>query len=94
MFGEFVELNNRVKIKELTSIRTPIKIEVDTIIEKSVIWDNVNIGAKCKIIESIICDNFEIGNNVVLYNIIVTPNCKISDYKELRDKTIELGEQI
>ena len=93
-FGEFVELFNRVKIKELTSIGHQVKIGEDTIIEKSVIWDNVNIGAGCKIIESIICDNCEIGNNVVLFNTIVAPNCKISDDKELRDKTIELGEQI
>ncbi len=93
-FGESVELYNRVKIKELTSIGHQVKIGEDSVIEKSVIWDNVNIGAGCKIIESIICDNCEIGNNVVLFNTIVAPNCKISDDKELRDKTIELGEQI
>ncbi|MFW9945412.1 MAG: sugar phosphate nucleotidyltransferase [Candidatus Odinarchaeota archaeon] len=93
-FGEFVELYNRVKIKELTSIGHQVKIGEDTVIEKSVIWDNVNIGAGCKIVESIICDNCDIGNNVVLFNTIVAPNCKVSDDKELRDKTLELGEQI
>jgi len=93
-FGESVELYNRVKIKELTSIGHQVKIGEDSVIEKSVIWDNVNIGAGCEIIESIICDNCEIGNNVVLFNTIIAPNCKISDDKELRDKTIELGEHI
>ncbi|MFW9782118.1 MAG: sugar phosphate nucleotidyltransferase [Candidatus Heimdallarchaeota archaeon] len=93
-FGEFVELRNRVKIKELTSIGNYVTIGEDTILEKSVIWDNVKIGAGCKIIESVICDNCEIGNNVVLYNTIVAPTSKVSDDIELRDKVIDLGEQI
>lgn len=93
-FGEFVELKNRVKIKELTSIGNHVTIGEDTVLEKSVIWDNVKIGAGCKIIESVICDNCEIGNNVALYNTIVAPTSKLSNDIELRDKVIELGEQI
>ena len=93
-FGESVELSNRVKIKELTSIGNQVKIGEDTVIEKSVIWDNVNIGAGCRINESIICNNCDIGENVVLYNATIGPHCKISDNTQIRDKTLDLGEQI
>ncbi|MFX0057319.1 MAG: sugar phosphate nucleotidyltransferase [Candidatus Hodarchaeota archaeon] len=93
-FGESVELSNRVKIKELTSIGNQVKIGEDTVIEKSVIWDNVNIGAGCHISESIICNNCEIGDNVVLRNATVGPHCKISDSTQIRDKTLDLGEQV
>ncbi len=91
-FGEFVELSNRVKILELTSIGNRVKIGEDSIIEKSVIWDDVNIGAGAVINESIICNDTEIGENVVLQNAVVGPNCKISDNKQIRNRTIELGE--
>jgi NDP-sugar pyrophosphorylase family protein len=93
-FGESVELSNRVKIKELTSIGNQVKIGEDSIIEKSVIWDNVDIGAGCHISESIICNNCEIGENVVLHKATVGPHCKISDNTQIRDKTLDLGEQI
>ncbi|MFW9951803.1 MAG: sugar phosphate nucleotidyltransferase, partial [Candidatus Thorarchaeota archaeon] len=56
-FGENVELKNRVKIKPLTSIGTNVKIGEDTIIEKSIIWDDVIIGPGCNINETIICNN-------------------------------------
>ncbi|MFW9970355.1 MAG: sugar phosphate nucleotidyltransferase [Candidatus Odinarchaeota archaeon] len=90
-FGEFVQLENRVKVKELTSIGNHVTIGEDTIIEKSVIWDEIKIGAGCNIIESIICNNCEIGENVVLERVIIAPNCKISSNIQIRDKVIELG---
>jgi NDP-sugar pyrophosphorylase family protein len=93
-FGEHVELKNRVKIKELSSIGNQVSIGEDSVIEKSVIWDNVKIGAGCNIDESIVCDNCEIGNNVFLKNTIVAPNSKISNDVKLIDKTLELGSQI
>lgn len=93
-FGEYVELGNKVQIKQLTSIGNHVKIGEDSIIEKSVIWDYNNIGAGCKIIESIICDNCEIGNNVSLQNVVIGPNCKVNDDVELRDKTLNLGEKV
>ncbi|MFX1503984.1 MAG: sugar phosphate nucleotidyltransferase, partial [Promethearchaeota archaeon] len=46
-FGEYVKLENRVKIKELTSIGHNVTIGEDTVIEKSVIWDEIKIGAGC-----------------------------------------------
>ena len=93
-FGEAVNLENRVKIKDLTSIGNNVTIGEDTIIEKSVIWDNVKIEAGCIIKESIICNNCEIGQNVVLEKAIIAPNCKISDNSQIRDKALELGQQI
>ncbi|MFX0083405.1 MAG: sugar phosphate nucleotidyltransferase [Candidatus Hodarchaeota archaeon] len=93
-FGEFVQLENRVKIKELTSIGQNVIIGEDTAIEKSVLWDDIKIGAGCIITESIICNNCEIGDNVVLERSIVAPNCKISNNSQLRDQTLELGTNI
>ncbi len=93
-FGEFVKLENGVKIKELTSIGNNVIIGEDSVIEKSVIWDNVKISPGCYINESIICNNCEIGDNVVLERIIVAPNCKISENSQIRDRTLELGQQI
>lgn len=93
-FAEFVQLENRVKIKELSSIGHNVIIGEDSVIEKSVIWDNVKIGAGCFITESIICDNCIIGENVVLERSIIAPNCKIENNSQLRDKTLELGTHI
>jgi len=93
-FGEFVQLENRVKIKELSSIGQNVIIGEDTMIEKSVIWDNIKIGAGCIITESIICNDCEIGDNVVLERSIVAPNCKISNNSQFRDQTLELGTNI
>jgi len=93
-FGESVTLNNRVKIKELTSIGNQVIIGEDTVIERSVIWDNVKIGAGCHFSESIICNDCEIGENVVLHNVIVAPNCKINNDTQVRDKTLDVAEQI
>ncbi|MFX0030710.1 MAG: sugar phosphate nucleotidyltransferase [Candidatus Hermodarchaeota archaeon] len=93
-FAEFVQLENRVKIRELTSIGQNVVIGEDSLIEKSVIWDNVKIGAGCIITESIICDNCEIGENVVLERAIIAPNCKIENNSQLRDKTLKLGTRI
>lgn len=93
-FGESVELQNRVKIKELTSIGQNVSIGEDTKIEKSVIWDNVNIGAGCIINDSIICNDVTIGDNVVLERSIIPAFCKIGDNVQLRDKTLEVGQEI
>lgn len=93
-FGDEVYLKSNVQIKQLTSIGSNVKIKEDSIIEKSIIWDNVFIGAGCKIISSIICNDCTIGNNVILNNVIVAPNCKISDDKVISEKTIELGSEI
>ncbi|MBY9006851.1 MAG: NDP-sugar synthase [Candidatus Lokiarchaeota archaeon] len=93
-FGEQVQLNNNIKIKELTSIGNYVKIGEDTSVEKSVIWDNVNIGAGCQINESIICNNCTIGNNVILDRATIGPHCKISNDKVLRNTSLELGSNI
>ncbi|MFX0106499.1 MAG: hypothetical protein ACFE75_13570, partial [Candidatus Hodarchaeota archaeon] len=93
-FGECVKLENRVKIKDLTSIGHQVTIGEDTVIEKSVIWDEIKIGAGCIITESIICNNCEIGDNVVLERAIVAPNCRISSNSQVRDRTLELGQEI
>lgn len=93
-FGEFVQLENRVKIKELCSLGQNVIIGEDSKIEKSVLWDDIKIGAGCIITESIICNNCEIGDNVVLERSIVAPNCKISSNSQLRDQTLELGTNI
>ena len=93
-FGKFVKLENRVRIKELTSIGSHVTIGEDSIIEKSIIWDNVKIGSGCNINESIICNNCEIGDNVVLEKAIIAPNCKISSNSQIKDKTLELGQQL
>ena len=89
-FGENVQLENRVKIKALTSIGQNVIIGEDTVLEKSVVWDNVKIGAGCIITESIICNNCEIGENVVLERAIIAPNCKIENNSQLRDQTLEI----
>jgi NDP-sugar pyrophosphorylase family protein len=93
-FGEFVKLGNKVKIKELTSIGNHAIIGEDTVIEKSIIWDNVKIGPGCYINESIICNDCEIGSNVVLNKAIIAPFCKISSDAQIKDKTLELGTKI
>jgi len=93
-FGDEVHLKSNVQIKQLTSIGSNVEIKEDSIIEKSIIWDNVFIGAGCKITSSIICNDCTIGNNVILNDVIVGPNCKISDDKVISEKTIELGSEI
>lgn len=93
-FGEFVQLENRVKIRELTSIGNNVTIGEDTVIIKSVIWDEIKIGAGCIITESIICNNCEIGDNVVLERAVIAPNCIISSNSQIRDRTLELGENL
>jgi NDP-sugar pyrophosphorylase family protein len=93
-FGEFVQLGNRVKIRELTSIGHNVTIGEDTIIEKSVLWDEIKLGSGCIIKESIICNNCEIGDNVVLEKAVVAPNCKIRNNSQIRDRTLELGQQV
>lgn len=93
-FGEFVQLENRVKIKELSSIGHNVTIGEDTIIEKSVIWDEVKIGAGCIIKESIICNNCQIGDNVVLERANIAPNCIVSNNSQIRDRTLELGKEV
>ena len=93
-FGEFVKLENRVKIGELTSIGQSVSIGEDTKIEKSVLWDNITVGAGCIITESIICNNCEIGDNVVLERAIIAPNCKIYSNSQIRDQTLELGQTL
>jgi len=90
-FGKNVQLENRVKIKELTSIGQNVIIGEDSVLEKSVVWDNVMIGAGCIITESIVCNDCEIGDNVVLERAIIAPNCKIENNSQLRDQTLELG---
>jgi NDP-sugar pyrophosphorylase family protein len=90
-FGKSVQLENRVKIKELSSLGQEVIIGEDTVIEKSVIWDNVKVGAGCIITETIICNDCEIGDNVVLERAIVGPNCRISENSQIRDQTLELG---
>ncbi|KKN01291.1 hypothetical protein LCGC14_1129220 [marine sediment metagenome] len=90
-FGEFVQLENRVKITELTSIGHHVMIGEDTKIEKSVLWDNIKIGAGCIITQSIVCNDCEIGDNVVLDKAIVAPNCKISSNSQIRNQTLDLG---
>ncbi|MHA1272638.1 MAG: sugar phosphate nucleotidyltransferase [Promethearchaeota archaeon] len=93
-FGEYVSLGDRVKIKELCSIGNHINIGQDTVIEKSILWDNVKVGAGSYINECIICNDCEIGDNVVLERTIVAPFCKISNDQQIKDKTLELGQQI
>ena len=44
-FGEAVNLSNNVKIKELTSIGQNVSIGEDSVIEKSVLWDEITVGA-------------------------------------------------
>ena len=90
-FGECVELSNRVRIKELSSIGNQVTIGEDTIIDKSVVWDNVKIGAGCHIMDSIICNNCEVGDNVVLNRAIIAPNCKVSNESQIQDRTLDLG---
>ncbi|MEE9377796.1 MAG: NDP-sugar synthase [Candidatus Lokiarchaeia archaeon] len=93
-FGEFVKLENRVKIKELTSIGQNVTIGEDTVIEKSVIWDEIKIGAGCIIKESIICNNCEIGDNSIISKSIIAPYCKVNSNSQIRDRTLELGQEI
>jgi NDP-sugar pyrophosphorylase family protein len=93
-FGEHVRLNNGVKIKNLTSIGNHVAIGEDTVIEKSVIWENTKIGAGCYLNETIICNNCEIGNSVSLERCVIAPNCKINDNTKLRNKTLDLGQQV
>ncbi len=93
-FGEYVRLENRTTIKELTVIGNNVAVGEDTMIEKSVIWDEVKIGSGCIIKESIICNNCEIGDNVVLERAIIAPNCKINSNSQIRDRTLELGQEI
>ncbi len=93
-FGVNVKLSNNVKIKELTSVGQNVSIGEDSVIEKSILWDEIMIGAGCYINESIICNNCTIGDNCVLERAIIAPNTKISDNCEIRDRTLQLGEQI
>ena len=93
-FGQNVQLNNKVEIKELTSIGNHVEIGEDSKIAKCVIWDRVKIGAGCYINDSIICNDCEIGDNVVLERAIIPPTCKISADKEIKDETLELGTQL
>ncbi|MBN1800428.1 MAG: NDP-sugar synthase [Candidatus Lokiarchaeota archaeon] len=90
-FGENVRLSNRIKIKNLTSIGSNVSVGEDSIIDRSVIWDEVSIGPGCRIEESIICNNCQIGANVVLKKAIVAPFSKINDNSQIIDKTIDLG---
>ncbi|TFG06853.1 MAG: NDP-sugar synthase [Promethearchaeota archaeon] len=93
-FGENVRLHDFVNIKELTSIGNRVSIGEDTVIDRSIIWDDVSIGSGCHITDSIVCNNCEVGDNVVLDKSIIAPFCKISSDKNLEDKTTQLGEKI
>lgn len=93
-FGEQVQLHNKVKIQELTSIGNHVNIGEDSHIEKSVIWDYANIGAGCHINESIICNNCTIGDNVVLERATIGPHSKISNDKVLKNIALDLGSNI
>ncbi|MFX1273947.1 MAG: sugar phosphate nucleotidyltransferase [Promethearchaeota archaeon] len=93
-FGENVRLNNKINIKSLSSIGSNVIIGEDTIIEKSVIWDDVKIGPGSNVEESIICNNCEIGANVLLRKAIIPPFSKISDNAQIIDETLNLGEMI
>lgn len=93
-FGEHVRLSNNVKVKELSSIGQNVKIGEDSIIEKTVIWDNVEIGAGCHFNESIVCNDCTIGDNVILERAIIPAYCKIGENQQIRDKTLQLGQQI
>ncbi len=90
-FGENVRLSNRIKIKNLTSIGSNVFVGEDSLIDRSVIWDEVSIGPGCHIEESIICNNCQIGANTVLKKAIIAPYSKISDNSQIIDKTIDLG---
>jgi mannose-1-phosphate guanylyltransferase/phosphomannomutase len=93
-FGEYVELHNDVKIRELSTIGNHVEIGNKSIIEKSVIWDQVEIGKKCNINNSIICNDCTIGDNVTLTNSIVAPHCEVSSNTILEDETLDLEEEI
>lgn len=92
-FGEFVRLENSVRIGELSSLGNHVTIGQDAKIEKSIIWDDVLIGAGSYINDSVICNDCEIGKNVVIENSIIAPYNKIEDEREIRGKSLKVGEQ-
>ena len=93
-FGEYVYLDDGVRVKQLSSVGNKVNVGKRTLIQKSVIWDRVEIGSGCKISDSIISNDCEVGDDVVLEKAIIAPKCKVSDGTHLRDETLELGEQV
>ncbi|TXT65797.1 MAG: Bifunctional protein GlmU [Promethearchaeota archaeon] len=93
-FGEYVELHDQVKIRELTTIGNHVEIGKGSEIKKSVIWDNVKIGDGCKITDSIICNDCKIEDNVILNDATIAPRCTISSNTNLSGKSLDLGQSI
>ncbi|HMF31203.1 MAG TPA: NDP-sugar synthase [Candidatus Lokiarchaeia archaeon] len=89
-FGNSVHLDNNVQVKNLSVLGSGVKVGEGTIIEKSIIWDNVQIGKNCKILDSIICNDTTLQDDVELDNhVVIGPNCSIPKGKKMNNTTIK-----
>lgn len=77
--GKRTRLGTNVRIQTLSALGNDVAIGDNTIVQKSVIWDHVRIGANCQILESVICEGVEIENDV-----IIEPNCVVGSNSNLK----------
>lgn len=88
--GHDVSLGAGARIKSLSVLGNSIQIGDNSLVERSIIWDNTTIGENCQIVDSIVCDNCQIEDDVILRNnTVIGPNCRIAAGVVLDNRTID-----
>jgi mannose-1-phosphate guanylyltransferase/phosphomannomutase len=95
LLGDCCTIENGVRLKNAV-IGANCKIGRDTSIENTILWNDVSIGASCRIVQSVVADgtviddNVRIGENVFIAaqtrigaNSHINANVKIWPYKEI-----------
>ena len=90
--GNNLKLGKKVMVQALSVLDDNDIIGDNTVIDKSVIWEDVKIGANCKISESIVCSGSVIMDNVQLTECVVGPGCKIAANSVRKFEKIVRGE--
>ena len=93
--GKNVYFGENVEVNALTVIGDNVKLGDGTKIDRSVVWEDVSFGKKCKISQSVIADGCKIGNNVIIRSeSILGPNVVVEDDVILDSQTVQANEII
>ncbi len=88
--SSFLEINRFLLDKKNLEFCKGINCNVNGVLKKSTIGNNVSIGAKSDIKETIVFDNAKIGDNVFLSNCVIGENSEVASGCKL--KYIVLGD--